>query len=183
MADEQPWSRFRVWAYGLVQRNPKSNRIIADVAGLTPSDHVLDLGCGPGAAVRTAATIVTEGRAVGVDRSPPMVELARRRSADFSNVRFEVGAAEDLPFPDGEFSVVWSVHSYHHWDDHDAGLAEIRRVLAPGGRVFIMERDARTHGLTDEGAAELVQRLEIAGFTEGRARKNGKEQVISGQCR
>lgn len=179
MADEQPWSRFRVWAYGLIQRNPRSNRRIIDLAALGPADHALDLGCGPGAAVRGAASIVTDGRAVGVDRSRPMIELARRRSARIPNARFEVGAAEALPFLDGEFTVVWCVHSYHHWDDHDAGLAEIHRVLAPGGRAFIMERNSNAHGLTDRGAAELAGRLTETGFTDARVRKDGKDQVIS----
>ena len=182
MADEQPWSRWRVRLYGLLGRNPKSNRRIVERVGLSPEDHVLDLGCGPGAAVRAAAKVVTDGRAVGVDRSGPMIEMARRRSVKVPNTQFEVGAAEVLPFGDDEFTVVWSIQSFHHWDDHAAGIAEVFRVLAPGGRAVIVERDAKVHGLTDAAAADLVDRLLEAGFTGARVDKDGKQQIVSATC-
>ena len=86
MGDEQEWSRFKSRFYSLVYRNPKSNRLLVQVADLAADDHVLDIGCGPGVAVRGAAAVVTEGRAVGVDRSPSMIDIARKRAAGLPSI-------------------------------------------------------------------------------------------------
>ena len=67
--DTKPWSGFRSWVYSLIFRSPKSNRLIVDLAALNPDDRVLDIGCGPGAAVRRAADTVVAGSAMGVDRA------------------------------------------------------------------------------------------------------------------
>jgi ubiquinone/menaquinone biosynthesis C-methylase UbiE len=72
-------------------------------------------------------------RAVGVDRSEAMIAIARRRSPGFPNVEFAVGPAESLPFPDAGFDRVWTIHSFHHWEDPARGIAEVLRVLRPGG--------------------------------------------------
>lgn len=84
---------------------------------------------------------------------------------------FIEGSAEVLPLPDGSASVVWALSSVHHWADQARGLAEARRVLTPGGRLLLAERsvkpDARghaAHGLTPEGAEQLVHAVEVAGF-------------------
>ncbi|MBT8215794.1 MAG: methyltransferase domain-containing protein [Acidimicrobiia bacterium] len=162
--DDKPWSGLRAWIYSFIFRTPKSNRLIVDLAGLHPTDHTLDIGCGPGAAVRLAAGIVSEGSAAGVDRSEPMVEIARKRSADLDNVEFEVGSAELLPFPDVTFTVVWTVHSFHHWEDRRAGLTEMFRVLRAGGRAIIVEQDEKKHGLTAEQARRVASDMEAIGF-------------------
>jgi ubiquinone/menaquinone biosynthesis C-methylase UbiE len=59
------------------------------------------------------------------------------------------------------------VSTYHHWADHDAGLAEVRRVLAPGGRLLILERKLKKgtgHGLDRAGADRLAQMLTGHGY-------------------
>jgi len=113
---------------------------------------------------------------VGVNRSPAMVDIARRRSGGLANVEYAVGQAEDLPFQDDEFSVVWSAHSYHHWEDRAAGLLETKRVLAPGGRLLIVEtRSQGEHGLSLDGALTVQTDLEQLGFLDasiGRHRDN-----------
>lgn len=182
VADEKPWSGLRAWGYSLFNRNPASNRLVVELARLTPTDTTLDIGCGPGAAVRAAAQVVTSGRAHGVDASAAMVRIATRRSAGIDNVLFEEGAAESLPFADARFDAVWTVHAFHHWPDPTAGLAEARRVLAPGGRLLIIERHARhSHGLSDGQAADLRTRLEELGFVDVALRRHGKELVVSGR--
>ena len=179
MSDIEQWSRFRAGLYSFLFRSPKSNRLIVELARLTPQDRTLDIGCGPGAAVRQAASLVTES--VGVDPSPSMVEIARKRSSGFSNVAFEVGSAEDLPFDDATFTVAWTVSAFHHWADEAAGLAEARRILASGGRLLIMERGGfGKHALSDEAADELAADLRAAGFAEVSVAHHKKEVLVTG---
>lgn len=162
--DTKPWSGFRAWLYALIFRSPKSNRLVVELSELTAGDRTLDIGCGPGAAVRLAADIVVAGEAVGVDRAEPMVQIARKRSGDRPNIDFRVGSAESLPFEDNSFTVVWTAHSYHHWEDPAAGLLEVKRVLRPGGRALILEQDEKKHGLTADQADDLSAHLEGIGF-------------------
>lgn len=180
--DTQPWSRFRSKFYSLVFRAPKSNGLVVRLADLSPADRSLDIGCGPGAAVRMAAQACTAGEAVGVDRAPAMIDIARRRSTDTGNARFEVGSAESLPFPDGSFTVVWTAHSFHHWENRHQGLAEMQRVLAEGGRALILEQDGKKHGLTDSEAAAVMADMQTAGFRDVALQKVDEQVVVSGVC-
>lgn len=179
MPDAAPWSRVRSELYALIGRNPRSNRRLVSIAALEPSHVVLDIGCGPGAAVRAAAPQVT--RAVGIDRSEPMIEIARRRSRKLTNAEFSLGGAEDLPFPADSFDRVWSIHAFHHWEDQAQGLAESLRVLKPGGRLLIVESDTSgSHGLDRDGADDLAARLRSVGFAGSSVSKPYRELVVTG---
>src|SRR5271166_5189721 len=120
-------------------------RAVADAAELTPADRVVDIGCGPGTAVRHAARRGAARRgaaATGVDPDPAMLRLARwitalRRPPDVSWLE---GRAEKLPLPDDQATVVWAISSAHHWEDRGTGIGEAWRVLAPGGRLVLAER-------------------------------------------
>src|SRR5258706_425571 len=135
-------------------------------ARLPAADCAAVSGCGPGTAVGKAAR---RGASVtGIDPSSVALRLARlltRATADAS-ITWMCGSAERLPLPDGSATVVWSVSSVHHWDDQVAGLAEVRRILAPGGRVLLAERLIRpgarghaTHGFTRTQAEALARAL------------------------
>ena len=178
--DDKPWSGLRARIYSFIFRKPKSNQLIVDLAGLAPTDHTLDIGCGPGAAVRLAAGIVTEGSAAGVDRSEPMIQIARKRSSELDNVEFQVGSAELLPFPDATFTVVWTVHSFHHWEDRSAGISEMRRVLRTGGRALIVEQDEKKHGLTRAQADRVESDFAEAGFAPVVVDRVDGQVVITG---
>ena len=180
MADASPWSRVRAELYSLLGRNPKSNRLVVEIAQPGAGDATLDIGCGPGAAVRVAAPMVQ--RAVGVDNSAAMIRIARRRSRRVPNAEFEVGAAEALPFADATFDRAWTVHAFHHWSEQDAGLVEARRVLRPGGRLLVVERKTEGHhGLTERGADALCLRLTDAGFGDAGVERHRKQLVVMGQ--
>jgi ubiquinone/menaquinone biosynthesis C-methylase UbiE len=145
---------------------------VADLANVTAADRLLDVGCGPGAAARLAAR---RGAAVtGVDPSPVMLRFARwiSRARRTGGVDWRDGRAESLPLEDGSVTVVWAISTVHHWDDPTAGLGEIRRVLAPGGRVVLAERLVPTgarghaaHGQSADQGATLAGQLAAAGFT------------------
>lgn len=179
MADTSSWSRLKSEIYSLFGRNPKSNRIVPSIADLESSHTILDIGCGPGAAVRAAAGSVA--RAVGVDRSESMIAIADRRSEGFSNVQFTASGAEDLPFPDGTFDRVWTIHAFHHWEDKGQGIAECLRVLKPGGKLLIVESETKgAHGLDDASASDLAESLREAGFADASVSKPHRQLVVTG---
>jgi|ERR1041384_287655 ubiquinone/menaquinone biosynthesis C-methylase UbiE len=103
---------------------------------LQPSDHVLDLGCGTGWASRRLARVAAE--VVGLDVADEMLRRAERTSSAFSNVRYVWGSAEKIPVPDNYFSKVLSVESFYYYADQGTALDELRRVLQPGGKLFIL---------------------------------------------
>ncbi|MCP4006506.1 MAG: methyltransferase domain-containing protein [bacterium] len=116
---------------------------IIETAGLEPGQRILDVGCGTGTLALAAAKVVgTEGRVQGIDPSPEMIARAQAKAEDSGcSAKFQVGAIEALAFADASFDVVLSSLMFHHLPDDlkSAGLAEIHRVLAPGGRLVIID--------------------------------------------
>jgi len=163
----RPWPWWFAMAYAWTHLNPMSNVVAVGRAELSPTDRILDIGCGPGAALRQAAGIVTHGALAGVDPSPVLVSIARRR-VPIADVR--VGTAESLPFPDHTFTVVWAINSFHHWRDVAAGLVEVRRVLVLEGRLLLVERlvtpGAGGHGLDNAAVDHLSNRLIDLGYRQ-----------------
>jgi ubiquinone/menaquinone biosynthesis C-methylase UbiE len=109
---------------------------------LRAGERVLDLGCGSGWATRLLARLVEGphdfGQVVGLDISDEMVRLARAASRDFENVMFVQGSAAQIPWEENFFDKVLSVESFYYYPDQDRALAELFRVMAPHGRLFIL---------------------------------------------
>jgi ubiquinone/menaquinone biosynthesis C-methylase UbiE len=126
-------------------------RLAADLTSVSASDHVLDVGCGPGTAVREAAR--RGARATGIDPAPVMLWLAEALTRKHSGITWAEGTAEDLRQPGASATVLWCVATVHHWKDVGAGLVEARRVLTPGGRLLAIERRVRpgATGLASHG--------------------------------
>jgi SAM-dependent methyltransferase len=108
-------------------------RELVRAAFLPLGARVLDLGCGEGA---TLVHLEAPDGAVGVDLFEPKLELARRV---LPGCRFVAASAESLPFPDGAFDHVLVRDVVHHLEDPGPAMREIRRVLAPGGIVDVLE--------------------------------------------
>ncbi len=105
---------------------------------LRPDEAVLDVGCGSGWLVRLIARLVPQGRVAGIDLSDEMIRQAREESAGEERVRFEVGSAEHIPFPDASFDRIVSIESAYYWPNPPAGLREIARVTKPSGSAWIL---------------------------------------------
>lgn len=160
------WSWLAGKLYGAIYRNPKSNRVVVEAAELQPGEQVLDIGCGAGKALVEAARVVGAENCSGVDPTPTLAETARQR---LPGGRIEVAVAEELPFEENLFDVVWAISSPHHWEDRHAGLEEVSRVLRPGGRFLLAEQRKRRpggHGLTDAEAATTAREMTAIGFAD-----------------
>ena len=112
-------------------------------AMLQPGENVLDVGCGTGGvAIPAKLRVGKNGGVSGIDPSPEMIGVARRKAERAGlEIDFRVGVIESLPFPDETFDAVTSSLMMHHLpkDVQLKGLAEIKRVLKPGGRLLIAD--------------------------------------------
>ncbi|MFT6147191.1 MAG: ubiquinone/menaquinone biosynthesis C-methylase UbiE [Myxococcota bacterium] len=117
-----------------------SHPIAVGLAEALADDVVVDVGCGTGNVLRLLSKTVTQGRLVGVDPSLEMVRQAVARSVGHvaqGRLEFVEGAANALPLADHSVTLFMAVHTVHHWDDVGEGLDELRRVIAPGGRLLV----------------------------------------------
>ena len=120
------------------------------IAALCPQPYaLLDVGCGGGHLSFTLASLVA--RAVALDASPAMLSTVRAAAAErgLSNLGTVQGSATALPFADASFDVVASRYSAHHWTDLPAGLAEMVRVLRPGGHLLMIDTEGYDDPLVD----------------------------------
>jgi len=97
---------------------------------------VLDVGCGTGRLLRKAKMRWPKAQFIGVDPASGMIENARRLMPD---AKFYVSQAELLPVSDASVNLAFSTASFHHWQDQEKGLREIKRVLQVGGRLFLAD--------------------------------------------
>jgi ubiquinone/menaquinone biosynthesis C-methylase UbiE len=115
-------------------------RLIAQ-AELADGQRVLDIGCGTGNVIIRAKRSTPGITAVGSDPDPLILARARRKTSAMTQVRFEQGYAQELPYADGEFDRVLSSMMLHHLDDEakPAAAHEVFRVLRPGGRLHLVD--------------------------------------------
>jgi ubiquinone/menaquinone biosynthesis C-methylase UbiE len=146
-------------------------QMTVDNALIKPGDSVLDVGCGTGEVTLLTKTRAKAGKVYGIDPAPEMIAVARIKAARKKlDIDFRVGVIESLPFPDSSIDVVTSSLMMHHLpeDLKVRGLAEIYRVLKPGGRLLIADFMRPT--------GSFINHLFIA-FTRHRGLKNGIEDL------
>jgi ubiquinone/menaquinone biosynthesis C-methylase UbiE len=160
-----------------------------DLADLRPGETALEVGCGTGAVARAArARVGPAGQVFAIDPSGEMIAVARRKAARrHVQVDFRVAGIEALPLPDASVDAALSSLMMHHLpaDLKRTGLAELRRVLKPGGRLVIVDFGKRrgllshlalsaiVHHSSEHSVEDLVPVLEEAGFTDFRTGKLG----------
>ncbi|HEX2083518.1 MAG TPA: class I SAM-dependent methyltransferase [Xanthomonadaceae bacterium] len=103
-------------------------------------DRVLDIGCGAGQSTRDAARTAVEGSVVGVDTSEEMLQVARRRSAEegLRNIVFELGDAQEHPFPAAYFDLCISRFGTMFFADPLTAFSNIARAMRPDGRLVLL---------------------------------------------
>jgi SAM-dependent methyltransferase len=137
-------------------------------------DRVLEIGFGPGLAIRELGRLASEGYVCGIDHSGLMLRRAKRLNAEGLRrgvVDLRLGSAEDLPLFDEPFDKILAVNSTMFWREPVARLAELRRLLRPGGMIAVAHQP-RGPGATDETSAakgrETAAALDRAGFSSVR---------------
>jgi ubiquinone/menaquinone biosynthesis C-methylase UbiE len=108
--------------------------LFIDFAGLAADEKILDVGCGNGSLTFALAGTADLGEIVGIDYAPVFVEAAIRRNSD-ARVRFRQADACNLPFEDGAFDRSLALLVLHFVPDSGKAVAEMRRVVRPGGVV------------------------------------------------
>jgi len=120
---------------------------VIDRLAIESGQRVLELAAGPGTLAKTWSTLVGgRGRVIISDLAPPMVEVAKTRNAGLPpNVSYEVVDASSIPYGGESFDVVFCRMGLQFAPDPATAMAEIRRVLAPGGRLGLMTWAAMEH--------------------------------------
>ncbi len=129
-----------LYAVSPVHKHGPSLPVLVEYVDPLPKFVVLDVATGTGNAAFALASHVQS--VVGIDLSDGMIAQARKRAEEegIDNVTFELGSAEAIPFPDETFCVVVARHAPHHFHHADRFLAEVHRVLKPGGRFVIADQ-------------------------------------------
>jgi demethylmenaquinone methyltransferase/2-methoxy-6-polyprenyl-1,4-benzoquinol methylase/phosphoethanolamine N-methyltransferase len=159
------WARYydRIITLMFLGRERALREMTVRVASVGPGDKVLEAGCGTGSlALKAKEHAGPEGEVVGIDASPEALDIARDKATRAGmSITFQHALIEDIPYPDDQFDVALSCFMIHHLPNDDArrqGLAEVYRVLKPGGRLLILDGESSNR--------ILPQMMAEAGFTD-----------------
>lgn len=143
-----------------------TNTLGIDQLDLAENSTIVDVGCGTGSALRYAASKVDGGQLIGIDPISRMIEIAVDSTKGHpaqDRIEFRLGPAERLPVDDDFADWVLAFDSIDHWTDVNQGLAEVKRILRPGGS-FAVVKDAGTPKPQDSVNA-VASKLKATDFT------------------
>ena len=147
-------------AYGtadIVGQRRRTRELLA----LQPGERVLEIGSGPGLlAAEMAAEVGASGAVQGVDFSEDMLAMARQHCEASPTVSFQWADATSLPFEADIFDVAVATQVYEYVADMELALAELYRVLRPGGRALVLDTDGASLVLNTEAPARMEKVLE-----------------------
>lgn len=167
----------RIIAFIMARETWAANLQAIKALGIESHDLVLDVGCGHGRSLGALAARAPKGQVTGIDPSRLMIDIAtqrNRRRVKAGRVRVLTAAVESLPFPDSAFDKALCVHVVYFWPDLNVALAEIARVLKPGGRLALLFRTNANAAAVQSfpadvyrfpSLAEMVTAFTTAGFT------------------
>jgi ubiquinone/menaquinone biosynthesis C-methylase UbiE len=154
----------------MAMKNGDRSTWVFSLLDLKPADRVLEIGFGSGTDIARASG--TAAFVAGIDHSAVMLQQASRRNAQAisaGRVELRLGSAGQLPYPDSHFDKVFAINSAQFWKDSVKTLTEVRRVIKPGGWVYLAVQP-RSKNATDETTRQagigLGKSLGAAGFEE-----------------
>lgn len=163
-------------------KNRERNAWAIELLDVNLTDHILEIGFGPGWAIQQLASRATGGFIAGVDASETMVQQASRRNVAAiraGRVEVRLGPNAPLPYPEARFDKALAVNATQFWPDLSAGLQELRRVLKPDGRLVLTyqppygtDADARVMG------EQLLTQLRVVGFQRLRLETKAFQPVM-----
>ena len=159
----------------------RARRALIEQAAIRPAHRILDVGCGTGTLVTLIQRMHPDVNIVGLDPDPKALRRAAQKAHQAGlSIRFDQGFSDELPYPDAAFDRVFSSFMFHHVPPDNRGntLREIRRVLAPGGSLHLLdfERPEASAGglltrwirsnphLSDNSEQRILALLQQAGF-------------------
>lgn len=154
--------------------NRRRNAWAVSLLDVQSDDRVLEIGFGPGLAIRELGRVAAEGYVCGIDHSELMLRRAKRLNAEGLGrgvVDLRLGSVEDLPAFEEPFDKILAVNAMMFWREPGARLEELRRLLRSGGLIAVAHQP-RGPGASDETSAakgrEMEAALARAGFSEMR---------------
>jgi ubiquinone/menaquinone biosynthesis C-methylase UbiE len=120
--------------------NIELNDFVFDALSITDSDHLLEIGFGPGALINKVAKRLKTGMIEGIDISNSMVESARKKNKRFlkkSKVKLQLADIDTVQFDENSFDKIFSVNTVYFWKEPNTTISKICHLLKPGGRLFI----------------------------------------------
>jgi ubiquinone/menaquinone biosynthesis C-methylase UbiE len=176
---------------------PFARKIVAYLSPSDPSPTIVDLGSGPGQLAIELSRLRPQATIVSVDPSSEMLQIARENAgkAALANYEARLGTAEEMPLESDSVDLVVSQSSFHEWEDQQEGLAEIYRVLRPGGSLILKDYNlawlsswkrkllGRFHHLDmfRFGTEEVATLLREAGFDQIQSRGRGMQYFMHAQ--
>jgi SAM-dependent methyltransferase len=163
------------WEMAMRPSNRRRNRWAVSLLDIQPTDRFLEIGFGPGLAVREAARRATCGQVVGVDHSAEMLRQATRRNRDTvrtGQVTLYQAAVDALPLLESSFDKVLVVNSLGFWPGPVDRLIEIRSMMSEGGVIAIVSQPrcpGATRGHTNRAEEQIRRQLQQAGFANIRS--------------
>jgi len=138
-----------VFGWFMDRRNARAHDFALRRLEVQNADCILEIGFGTGRLLRKIAKAAPSVRVGGIDPSELMLQKAQRRTRKFrkqGRAELKLGNASALPWPDGFFDKAAALHCFHFWGDPAHDIAEVRRVLKPGGLLLLILRAHKKKG-------------------------------------
>ncbi len=178
------WGSMVGWIMALRSSNRRRNAWAISLLEVQRGDRILEIGFGPGIAIREMSRIAVEGYVCGLDHSARMLHQATRRNAAAirdGRIDLRLGSVESLPAFEVPFDKILAVNTVMFWKDPDKSLEALRHLLRSGGRIAVVHQP-RGPGVTDATAAakgeQMAAKLARAGFSDVRTETLGLKPAV-----